>query len=94
MSALRAVWRYLTSVSVRTWAVIGAAPALTALAWLMIGLIRVGWSAEREAQQLGILGNALYGVLVIVAVAVIALAGVAVKGKGPGGTEFEVDGHD
>jgi len=86
------VWR---SAPVRLWAMIGAAPAISAyVVWQSWIVWRGGWPADRAQQQLTILGWALWGALAIIAVIIIALAAVKVRAAGPGGTSIEVDGGD
>ena len=93
---IEAVWlALLRAAPVRLWALILAAPPLTAYAiWTTHIVWRGPWPADRAQQQLAIIGWALCGALLLIAVIVIALAAVKVKAVGLGGTSFEVDADD
>lgn len=83
----------LSAAPLRLWALILAGPPLTGFAGVLVWAAWFGpWGADRQEQQLTILGFALYGCLGIIAVIIVSLASVSVKAQGPGGTSFEVDG--
>ena len=78
---------------VRLWALICAGPALTVTGALMTLVVwRGGWARELQAQQLTILGWALFANWSLLAVVIVALAAVRVRGQGPGGLEIEITG--
>jgi hypothetical protein len=64
----------LLAAPIRLWALILAGPPLTFLAAWVVSLVRYGWTPDTAEQRIGILGNALYIVLVELGVIVVALA--------------------
>lgn len=89
-------WRALLAAApVRLWAMIGAGPGLTAFAAALVWIVWRGpWPAGLAAQQLTILGWALWIVLAVIAVIIVALASARVKAAGPGGASLEIDGGE
>lgn len=74
------IWRaLLAAASVRQWAMILAAPALTAVVAAIIYIVqRDGWSGAVEALRLTIMANVAYGALFLVGLVVVALTGTQV----------------
>lgn len=77
------------------WAIIGAGLVLFPTVWVFVWLVRYSFGDQPQlyAQQLGILGNALYGVLALWGLTIVALLGI-IRGLNvmfPGGASVDVD---
>ena len=84
----------LAAASVRFWAMVGAAIALSAFAaWLVWIIWRGGWPVSIAPRQVDILGWALFIVLFGVILVVIALTGKHVEANGVWG-RIDVSGGD
>lgn len=91
------IWRaLLLAASVRQWAMILAAPALTALVAAIIYIVqRDGWSGAVEALRLSIMANVAYGALFLVGLVVVALTGTQVVANiSKDGLKFDVRDDD
>src|SRR5690242_9220886 len=77
---LTTIWRaMIAAAGVRTWAIIGAAMALTGFAaWHSWIVWRGPWPAEEAAHRLSILAWGLWGALGIIGMIVLALTGLGV----------------
>lgn len=89
------IWRALIlAAPVRVWAIILAAPPLTAFAGWLVWIVWKGpWPVASADHQLTILGQALLCALALIAIIVIALAAVHVRATLPGGS-VEVGGAE
>ncbi len=92
----------MTQSEMRSWlyavAWVGGGIASGALAAWIVMLVRWDWPASRAEQQLGILGNALLGMIGLMALVILGLslrnAIKNIKGTLPGGASFEANGQD
>lgn len=85
----------LAPAQLRLFAIILAAPSLTAfVSWMVHQIVARHWPADRAEQQLAILDRAIDIVLVIILVIIVALAMVKVKATGVAGITLEVGGDD
>ena len=90
----------MTSGEKRSWvyalAWLGGGVAAGGIAIWLITLIRWDWPADRAEQQLTILGNALYGMIALMALVILGLSiRNAIKNikAGGGPISFEANGH-
>lgn len=89
------------SAQARNWfyavAWMGAAVVATGITLWLVSLIRWGWPADLAAQQLTILGNALYGALALIGMVTFGLtlrnAIRNIKGSA-GGVTLQATGKD
>lgn len=82
----------LAAAPVRLWALIGAAPVITALTIWFALLVRNNWPIDRAKQQLDYLGVGLIICVVLLGVIVVALAAVRLKAEVLGRAGFEIGG--
>jgi hypothetical protein len=91
------IWRALLKVAgIRTWAIIGAAPILTATVWAIIGIV-ANRSWGQSVLQINVLANIAYGSLIIISIIVAALTGTSIAanvGKGGAGLTVTQDDDD
>lgn len=91
----------MTGPEKRAWvyglAWLGGGMAAGAMAIWLVTLIRWDWPADRADQQLTILGNALYGMICLMALVTLGLsirnAIRNIKGS-VGAASFEANGHE
>jgi hypothetical protein len=91
------VWSgMLKAASVRTWAIIGAAPILTATVWAIIKVVSDrAWG--QSVLQINVLANIAYGSLIIISIIVAALTGTSIAAnvsKGGAGLTLTQDDDD
>lgn len=97
LADLSTFFQILTGPRLQMIALAVAAPVLTAMTCWLVYLVRFGWPVERAQQQLGILGWAVAGAMILLGLVVSAMTAGLIKGfkiQGPGGVSAEVETDD